>query len=219
MGNLKNLFKSKKRLEAERLAKEEALKLEEEQKRSKEFNTKVTINKYLNNMRSQNNKLDQIKNGYIEQARKASLINNEKTLALAKQGLKSCISKQRYLETMISTFEISLQTNEMNKIVCDFIEGMNLISENITSISSTFDIAKAQSKYKEALNNNMSQNIALDEFINEASNSLEFYDGTSNDVSDEEIDEIINAKVSSSESSFDDDIDIKLNEIRAKLNA
>ena len=57
MRKFKDLFKSKKRIEAERLAHEQEMK-------NREFNAKVTINKTLNKMKSQTKKLDEIKNGY-----------------------------------------------------------------------------------------------------------------------------------------------------------
>ena len=211
MRKFKDLFKSKKRIEAERLAHEQEMK-------NREFNAKVTINKTLNKMKSQTKKLDEIKNGYIEQARKACLVNDVQSGKLARQGLKSCITKQRFLDSMIATFEISLQTNEMNRLIGDFVESMNLVSQEMSTMTSNFDISKAQSKYKEALQNNFNQNVALEEFIKEASDSIDCYEGDDDQVLDEEIDELISAQAVNSDVNIDAEISKKINAIKEKMN-
>ena len=80
----------------------------------------------------------------LEKARQAALINNKQTYNLAKQGLKLCLSKQRFLDSMVANFEIALQMNEMNKVINGFVSGMNLIADEMKGVTSTIDIAKAQ---------------------------------------------------------------------------
>lgn len=202
-------------------AEKEALRIqaEEEAKKEKEIQTKISIRKTLNNMKSQSAKFDSFKKDYIDKARKAALINNKQTYNLAKQGLRLCLSKQRFLDSMIANFEIALQMNEMNKVINEFVSGMNLISEEMKGITSSIDITKAQAAYDKALANNESQYEALDAFLKEAEGSIEAFNGNDADVSEDELDKLINNEAVDSESDMDDEIDRKINAIRQKMSA
>ena len=85
-----DLFGIKKRKAAK-------LQAEEDARREKEIQAKIRIRKTLNSMKSQSVKLETFKKDYIDKARKAALINNKQNYNLAKQGLKLCLSKQRFL--------------------------------------------------------------------------------------------------------------------------
>ena len=204
----------KKRAEKEALAKQAA----EEARREKEMQAKIRIKKTLNNMKSQSAKLDDFKKDYIEKARKAALINNKQTYSLAKQGLKLCLSKQKFLDSMIGNFEIALQMNEMNKLINEFVNGMNLIAEELKGVTSSIDITKAQMAYEKALANNQGQYEALDAFLAEAQSSIESFNTTDTDVSEDEIDMLINNQALDEESKFDDEIEQKIESIRKKMN-
>ena len=129
-------FKKRKQEKIEKRRKEEEEKLKE-----KEISTKIRIRRTLNDMKLQSSKLDGFKKDYIEKARQAALINNKQTYNLAKQGLKLCLSKQRFLDSMVANFEIALQMNEMNKVINGFVSGMNLIADEMKGVTSTIDIA------------------------------------------------------------------------------
>lgn len=205
----------KKKAEKEALKAQEA----EDAKKEKEIQTKASIRRTLNNMKSQSAKLDTFKKDYIEKARKAVLINNKQNYNLAKQALRLCLSKQRFLDSMISNLEIALQVNEMNKIINEFVGGMNLISEEMKGITSSIDITKAQAAYEKALANNEGQYEALDAFLREAEGSIESFNGNDSDVSDDELNKLINNQAADSESELDDELDQKINALRQKMNA
>lgn len=215
MKNIKDIFKSKKQLAAER---EEREKKALDEQRTREFNAKVAINKALNNMKTQTKKLDETKNSFIEQARKSCLINDKKGYELAKKGLKACLKNQKFLESMTTTFEITLQNNEMNKLISEFVNGMNLVSEEMASLTSSFDITKAQSNFRDAIAHNANQNVALEAFIKDVTESMDTYDGDSSEDLDSEIDELINMYTVNCDTTIDDDIDKKINIIRNKIN-
>lgn len=205
-----DLFGTKKR-------KLKKMQAEEDARREKEIQAKIRIRKSLNSMKSQSVKLEGFKKEYIEKARKAALINNKPNYNLAKQGLKLCLSKQRFLDSMIGNFEIALQMNEMNKVINQFITGMNTISDDMKGITSSIDISKAQEAYEKALANNEGQYEALDAFLQEAEASIESFAGNENDVSEDELDKLINTQAVDSETSIDEEIDQKINAIRQKM--
>lgn len=210
-----DLFGIKKKKAAKRAAK---LQAEEEIRKQKEIQTKTRIRKTLNGMKSQSAKLDSFKKDYIEKARKAALINNKQNYNLAKQALRLCLSKQRFLDSMVSNFEIALQMSEMNKIINEFISGMNIIAEDLKGVTSSIDIVKAQAAYEKALANNEGQYEALDAFLNEAESSIESFNGNEIEISDDELDKLINNQAVDSETEIDDEIDEKINSIRMKMN-
>ena len=168
-------------------------------------------------MRKQASKLETFKSEYIEKARAAAISGNTQTYALAKNGLKLCISKQRFLDGMIGNFEISLQINDMNKIIGEFITGMNEISAQMKTVTTQFDMSKALEAYETALDNNESQYEALDAFLSTATDSLENFGGVENDISDEEIDKLISIKAADSEDKLDNEIEEKLSTIKSKI--
>ena len=205
-----DLFGIKKRKAAK-------LQAEEDARREKEIQAKIRIRKTLNSMKSQSVKLETFKKDYIDKARKAALINNKPNYNLAKQGLKLCLSKQRFLDSMIGNFEIALQMNEMNKVINQFVTGMNTISDDMKGITSSIDISKAQEAYEKALANNEGQYEALDAFLQEAEASIESFAGNESDVSEDEIDKLINTQAVDSETDIDDEIDQKINAIRQQM--
>ena len=69
-------------------------------------------------------------------------------------GLKMCLGKQKVIDVMIANFEISMQLNEMNKIIGDFVGGMNTLSEQMKDITSSIDMVKAQAAYEKAIATN-----------------------------------------------------------------
>ena len=189
----------------------------EQMKREKELAAKSKIRKTLNSMKNQLKKLEDFKKDYIEKAKQAALIGNEQTYKIAKSGLKICLSKQKFLESMIANFELAVQINDMNKIIGEFVHGVDILSSEMREITSTFDLTKAQMAYDDALLRNESQYSALDSFLETAANSIESLDGLSSNVSDEEIDKLISNQAVDSESAIDDEIKSKIDSIKEKM--
>lgn len=168
-------------------------------------------------MKSQLAKLTPYKKTYINKAREAILVNNPQAYGLAKSGLKSLIAKQRFLETMVMNFELAVETNEMNRIIGSFVEGINVISGQLRQITSSVDMMKAQAAYDKAIANNVSQYEALQSFLETTSASFESMEVIGDNITDEEIDKLITNDAIDVESSIDQEIDNKLNSLRDKM--
>lgn len=202
-----------RKLEKERIKKE---KLELEQK-EKEIQAKINIKRTLLRMKNQSQKLEKLKQQYIENAKKAAQVGDQQAYKLAKSGLKICLSKQRVIETMIANFEISMQLNDINNIIRDFVDGINIMSDQMKNITSNIDMVKAQTAYEKAMANNQGQYEALDAFLEAASETISSFDGVDSNVSDHEIDELISNSISDSESDIDKEIDEKIGDIQSQL--
>lgn len=208
---MKDIFGFKQR-------KRERQQRKEELKKEKEIKIRVSIKKKLNTLKSQADKLNTFKSDYIKRARIAALGNNQQTYNLAKQGLRLCITKQKFLESMIANFEIALQMNEMNKVISEFISGMNLISEEMKDITTSSVIAKVQVAYEKSLVNNENQYEALDCFMKDAEANIDSVNNSGNEISDDELDKLISDQSLESESDIDYQLDDKINEIRENIN-
>lgn len=199
------------------LSKKKREEARKEAQRQKESITRMHIKQTLSKMKNQSSKLDEFKKTYIDQAKKAALTGNKDTYALAKTGLKICLTKQRCLDQMIMNFELSLQVADMNKIVTEFIGGINELSDQMVAVTGGVDMAKAQVAYEKALANNESQYDALDAFLTTAGESIEALNGTDTSVSDDEIDKLINIQAADTVDTMDRDIENKISQLREKI--
>jgi len=197
-----------------KLAKEKAERLAKQ----REMEAKIKVRRYLSNMKSQVSKIDGIKKNYIDKARKALLSGNNQSYQLAVGGLKSCLSRQRFLEGMLMNFEITMEMNDMNKLIGEFLEGMNIISKEMSNITTNVDFIKMQTDFENAMSGNIGQYEALESFISSAAANFESINFVGEDVTDDEIKNLISNKAIDSESSLDADIDKKLEEVREKIS-
>lgn len=189
----------------------------EQEKVEKELQAKINIKKTLSNMKSQSNKLEGFKQEYINKARKAKLVGDEQAYKLAKSGIKICLSKQKAIDSMVANFEISMQLNDMNKVISNFIEGINILSEQMKNVTTNIDIVKAQRAYEQAMENNEGQYQSLDLFLETSSETISSIDGTDSNISDDEIEQLISVSATELEGNMEKEIDDKINEIHAKL--
>ena len=200
--------------------KQEARRQQEiEARKEKELQARIGVKRTLASMKKQSSKLETFKKEYIEKAREASLIGNQQTFQLAKSGLKLCLQKQKFLDSMIANFELSLQISDMNKVIGEFVDGMGIISEQMRAVTSSLDMTKAQMAYENAIANNAGQYEALDAFLSTAAESVESVEGLSDSISDDEIDKLITTQVLNSEFELDKEIEERIQDVREKLNA
>jgi hypothetical protein len=207
------MFNRKKRAlkKAQKIAKELDLK------RQAEMQARVNIKRTLNEMKTQSKKLETFKKSYIDKARQATLVGNEQTYQLAKSGLKISLAKQKFLDSMLVNFEVAMEINDMNKVIGQFVEGINIISTQMKNITSSFDMNEAQQAFDQAMANNLTQYEALDAFMTTAVNSFESMDAVGAGVSDDEIDLLISNQAVDHESAIDKEIDNKINQVRERM--
>lgn len=214
------MFGSKRREAKRRMMQEleeQRRQAEENAKREREFQARINVRKTLSSMKKQSQKLEAFKKDYIEKARKASLTGNTQTYQFAKSGLKLCLIKQRFLDTMVANFEISMQVSEMNKVISEFVQGINTLSEQMAGTTFIVDMSKAQEAYDRAIAENAGQFEALDIFLNTAADSIGALDDAGTEIGDDEIDKLISHQVLDSEDDLDKEIDGKINAIREKM--
>lgn len=201
------------------IKKRKAQKLQEEENRKKqaELEAKMRIKRKLSGMKQQSMKLDAYKASYIDKARKAKLDNNAHDYNLAKQALKACLTQKRLIDTMVTQFEITMEMNEMNKVIGGFVTGMQEIADDLKGITNAVDISKALATYDLAMAQNQSQYEALESFLEQAEASLTEFNGASN-IQDDEIDRLIENQAMDSESEIGKNIEDKIAALKNKMN-
>lgn len=189
----------------------------EELRKQQEAQAKMQVKQTLNKMKLQSSKLEEFKRSYIDKAKNAALTNSKEMYDLAKSGLKICLTKQRFIDSMIANFELSLQITDMNKVVGEFVDGMNIIASQLGPVSNSIDMSKAQSAYETALANNETQYEALSAFLTSANQSIESLDGFDSQISDEEIDKLISSQATDEIEDIDRNIEEKISSLKEKI--
>jgi hypothetical protein len=188
-------------------------------KRYKEMKAKASVNRTLYDLKTQSKKLADFKSLYIEKAREALKVNNQEGYQLAKSGIKLSLTKQKFLDSMISNFEIAMQLNDMNEVIHSFVNGINIISGQLKKIVSSIDLIKAQEAFESAVYNNTNQYEALNNFVSVASEGFKNIDFSTQPINDEEIDQLITNQAIDSESQLDREIQNKINQIKDKMES
>lgn len=212
-----SLFTSKKKKEQRRL---EALKREEqliEEQRRKEQQSRMNIKRTLLTLKSQTKKMEQFKSTCISRARQALRSGNQDSYRAAKAGLKICLTKQRMLDSMLINFEIKLEINDMNKVIEQFVIGINDITNQMKEVSDNLDLTKAQESFDQAMMKNTTNYEALENYLVQAVDSFESMDLSNASISDDEIDHLISNQAMDLESSLDKEIETKIEQVRDKL--
>jgi hypothetical protein len=210
---MKLLMSKKKRNEMLQLIKQR----DDEIRRQREMQARVNIKRTLNEMKNQSKKLDQFKKNYIDRAKKAALVGNSTTYDMAKSGLKISLTKQKFLDSMIVNFEVAMEINDMNKVIGQFVEGINIISGQMKQITTSFDMSQAQNAFDNAMANNLTQYEALDAFMTTAVNSFDSMDAIGESISDDEINQLINHQAVDKESEIDKQIEQRIGQVRDRI--
>ncbi len=210
---MKLFMSKKKRNEMLQLKKQR----DDEIRRQREMQARVNIKRTLNEMKNQSKKLDQFKKNYIDRAKQAALVGNSTTYDMAKSGLKISLTKQKFLDSMIVNFEVAMEINDMNKVIGQFVDGINIISGQMKQITTSFDMSQAQNAFDTAMANNLTQYEALDAFMTTAVNSFDSMDAIGESISDDEINQLINHQAVDKESEIDKQIEQRIGQVRDRI--
>lgn len=189
----------------------------EREKRERDTKAKLEIKKTLSKMKRQSTKLEKSKNEYLVKAREAKRNNNNLEYNVLKTGLKAIIKRKQSIDVMIAQFESSFMISEVNDVVGDFVSNTKVLADLMKEISSTTDITEAQLAYESAVGENLGQFEALNMFLETASDNLETMSDFGDDITDDEIDKLINSELMDEEDSIDKEIEEKLEKVRQTI--
>lgn len=190
----------------------------DKRKRQKEIRKKILFNKTLSNMRKYVSSLENQKLHYIEMAKEAHLNGSKEQYNLAVNGLKMAVAYQKKAKEMLLNFELTMQLRDLSQVTGDFLGGMVKLSSDMSKIISKQDYAKVAESFEKAMGKVEEQNIQMEHFMDTTEIGFENIAADPSNVSDEEINKLIDFEAKEDIKSKDSEIDSKIEEIEKLLS-
>ena len=186
--------------------------------RQKEMKKKMLFNKTLSNMRKYVNNLEGQKEYYIKLAKEAHLNGSKEQYGLAINGLKMALAYQKKAKEMLLNFELTMQLRDLSQVTGEFLKGMVGLSKDMSKIISKQDYAKVSSSFETAMGKVEEQNMQMENFLDTTEVGFENIAADPSNVSDEEINKLIDFEAKEDIKSKDNEIDSKIEEIEKLLS-
>lgn len=186
--------------------------------RKKELQKKVLFNKTLSNMRKYVNNLEGQKDYYIKLAKEAHLNGSKEQYSLAINGLKMALAYQKKAKEMLLNFELTMQLRDLSQVTGEFLNGMVSLSKDMSKIISKQDYAKVSQSFETAMGKVEEQNVQIENFLDSTEVSFENIAADPSNVSDQEINELVDFEAKSEVKDRDNEIDTKIEEIEKILS-
>ena len=183
----------------------------------KEIEKKMLINRTINEMNKQIQKLEEQKQKYIEAGRVAKQKGLTAQFNLALSGLRMTIAQQKRVYEMKLNFEITSQMKDMTKMTSQFLEGMGSLSKDMMKLTKEKDFAKVQKQFTEAMLSVETQTEQMEGFMDETQSTFSSNFSTSSEDSSE-IEKLMTNEAAGGETdSVEASIDKELAELKKKL--
>lgn len=186
-------------------------------KEEKAIEQRILIKRTISMMNKHINQLESQKQKYIEAAKKAKLQGSTAQYNLAVSGLKTALAQQKKAEEMILNFELTSQLRDLTKMTSEFLDGMRVISQEMSAITKNTDFVKVQKEFEQAMVGAETQSERLDVFLEMSDDSFQNIAADSSKIDDEEIARLIDVESSEVEDGMDADIEQKLAEVKKAI--
>lgn len=190
----------------------------EKKKRQRELKKKILFNKTLSNMRKYVNNLENQKNHYIDMAKQAHLNGSKEQYSLAVSGLKMAVAYQRKAKEMLLNFELTMQLRDLSQVTGEFLTGMVKLSGDMSKIISKQDYAKVSESFENAMGKVEEQNMQMENFLDTTEVNFTNIAADPANVSDDEINSLIDFEAKEEVKGKDQEIDTKIEEIERLLS-
>lgn len=188
-------------------------------KSNKEFEKKMAINKTINEMNKQIEKLEESEMAFLNIAKDAKLKGLDNQLTLAVNGLKQTIAQKKKVQEMLLNFQIMVQTKDMLMTTSEFLEGMGSLSKDMVKLCDEKQFARVSKDFEKAMYETEEQSEKIDVFMENSKSSFSDLSNqkTKSSISDSEILALIDSSLNSSEQAENDEIDTNLEELHKKM--
>lgn len=163
-------------------------------------------------------KLERMKSEYMQKAIDAKARGETASYSLAKSGLNATLSQVKRAKEMLLNIEITAELQKMGETNADFLQGMSVIAKRISKINKQSDFVKLQKEIDNALSGMQEAQIGLDVFLQNSDAAFAAISSSPSALTDEQIDKLVDGKVSEKELLTDKSID-RLAKIAASANA
>ena len=139
----------------------------------KDIKKKMLINKTLNNMNKQIQKLETQKENFIKNAKEAKLKGLTAQYDLAVSGLQMTMAQQKRVYEMKLNFEITSQMKDVTMMTSEFLKGMGVLSKDMGKIAKDTQFKKVGKQFTMAMENVEMQTMNIEAFMDETQASFE----------------------------------------------
>ncbi len=186
-------------------------------KEERKMEREIQIRKGLNAIRRNIKNLENNEKGYIEKARKALEVGDQKQLHFLKDTLLRVHIQKNSLERQLLSLETAIQVKNQTEAHAQFIQSMNSLSKAVHLAFGKVDLGKCQKNFQQALTQAESLQERMDIFLDVQEKTNE--EPNSSSLDEERIIEEIEAKINQGwKTSLDKEIEKEMGEIEKELN-
>ena len=186
-------------------------------KRQKEMDRKMLIRRTMKSIQKYITQLQVQKNKAIESAKQAKIQGSQQQYSLAVSALRTAMGQEKKAQEMLLNFEITLQMRDLTSMTSSFLKGMSVMSVEMKKITGDMNFTKVQKQFEDAMLGVEETTENIDMMLDNTDSSFSSIAKSSSNVSDEEIEKLINFQASESQIQMDTDIDSKLSELSKTL--
>ena len=188
-------------------------------KQQKELEKKMVIKRTLTTMKQQINELEKQKAVYIAAAKRAKAQGLSAQYQLAVTGLKMTMKQQKKAQEMLLNFELSTQIKDMTAMTKAFLNGMSILSKEMSRLTDSKEFAKIQMEFEKSMEGVQEQGEQMEVFLDSnQSNFDSLAEDETSSTEDKEIAALLDEETSQDEMS-DDILDKTLDELEKKIKA
>ena len=134
----------------------------------KRWEEKSLVRKALNHIRTYINKLEEAKKRYIEEAKRAKQQGIDSQYKLARSGLAMAVRQQQVAEQLLLNIELNQQTKDASEVTRDFVQGMDTLGKQITTLNGKINITRAKKNMRSAMAQSEQMQDNLEGFMDES---------------------------------------------------
>lgn len=188
-------------------------------KQQKELEKKMVIKRTLTTMKQHINELEKQKAVYIAAAKRAKAQGLSAQYQLAVTGLKMTMKQQKKAQEMLLNFELSTQIKDMTAMTKAFLNGMSILSKEMSRLTDSKEFAKIQMEFEKSMEGVQEQGEQMEVFLDSnQSNFDSLAEDETSSTEDKEIAALLDEETSQDEMS-DDILDKTLDELEKKIKA
>lgn len=186
-------------------------------KQEKEMERKMLVKKTMRNIEKYITQLQGQKEKAIESAKQAKIQGSPQQYSLAVSALKTALSQEKKAKEMLLNFELTLQMRDLAQMTSSFLDGMSVLSVEMKKITGDMNFAKVQKQFTQAMQGVEETTENIDAMLDNTDMSFSSISSNNANISNDEIERMINFQASNNENDLDSDIDKKLNELSKSL--
>lgn len=187
-------------------------------KRQKEMEKKMLVRRTMKNIQKYISDLQVQKQKAIEAAKQAKIQGSSQQYSLAVSALKTAMGQEKKAQEMLLNFEITLQMRDLTSMTSSFLKGMSVMSVEMKKITGDMNFAKVQKQFEDAMMGVEETTENIDMMLDNTDSSFSSIASGNSNISDAEIEKLINFQAGESQMQMDNDIDSKLSELSKTLN-